>query len=651
MSQESTKANHNNQRRDSWKEARAAIDFWQALEYLTPQSPPAVKVKDSVWEFNANASDDEMPWKDPEKRLIVDRQIGRNKKFQIYSGIVGGNYFIETARRHLGAPVIDKTEMRPPSSVACICINVDAQGIASGQLFVSTVPWAMAEIARASGKDATLNFRGFFGMEGREQELRSKVQDLMVERKLLAKEPDAKLAEQINSNENPDLEAVETPSATEATGEISDARPAPSAVRPITTADIVAITELVFELSGWRPEQQEKWRIQAKQAPEKGKDNKAASQEDLLNSFYAEDLEQLGEAVARREYGAGLAAYLKGEDSTGRVDLEARRDKFIEGVHPSRLPAGCWPAKHPLVTAQQFAVNAVMSDLAKGEGLFSVNGPPGTGKTTMLKDIIAAIVVSRADAMLSFDNPTSAFKKRIEIEDYTYAAYELDARLRGFGIVVSSANNGAVENITKELPGLAAIAEGIDIDCFSMVADSVAAPDKAKTREMNRERWGLFTAVLGSKANRNQFAGRLWFTESQKRPKDGKPLPPPDPLRLRSLPDLINTGEHGALPWDEARRQYQEARRKVSGAPAQLLTSSAVPSSKPNGPLSCTTELLLHCCVTSRLWINEVFPAPFSPARTVSDDSLNSLSSNRLKPCTRSFEIIPRALSVVLQSP
>jgi hypothetical protein len=554
--------------RNRWKEAEAAINFWQALEYLAPQSPPAVKLEDSVWAYRAEAPEHELPWNDPKKQTILDRQIGPNRKFQVFAGILGGNYFIEAARQHLGADQIDKAERRPASPAACVVLNVNGQGMASGQVFISTVPWAMAQISKTPDHAQALNFRGFFGIGGLEETIRRKILDLMVERRLLAEAPGEDPPKEASGQ---NIAAIVAPPSAIAPEEglaktAPPARPEPAPQRPITSEDIGAISNLVFELSGWRPEQQEKWCIQAFWVPERDANDSAAaaaSQDDPLNSFYAEDLEDLGDAVATQEIGAGLKAYLKGEDSIGRVDLESQVDKLIEGVHPSRLPAGCWPAKFPLVTAQQFAVNTVMRDLSPGAGLFSVNGPPGTGKTTMLKDIIAALVVNRADVLMEFDTPASAFTKELRIEDYAYKAFELDARLRGFGIVVSSANNGAVENITKELPGLAAIAPGLDIDYFSMVADSTAAPEKAKQRAETREHWGLVTAVLGNKANRSQFATRFWLSGLQKK-NEGTPPPAPDPLRLRSLQDLVKTGEHGALSWDEARRQYRDAREKVN---------------------------------------------------------------------------------------
>src|SRR3546814_2634480 len=75
------------------------------------------------------------------------------------------------------------------------------------------------------------------------------------------------------------------------------------------------------------------------------------------------------------------------------------------------MPAARWPSPggHPLVTLQQAAVNAARSELSGKEGVIAVNGPPGTGKTTLLRDIVAGCVMDRALAMIAFDDPEKAF--------------------------------------------------------------------------------------------------------------------------------------------------------------------------------------------------------------------------------------------------
>jgi hypothetical protein len=561
-----TMAAANETKRDRWKEAEAALNFWQALEYLGPQSPPNVKLEESVWALSHDAAEREMPWVDPKKRAILDAQIGPNRKFQIFAGILDGYYFIEVARKYLEAPPIDDSERRPPSPAACVVLDVNGEGMASGQVFVSTVPWALAQIASAKGKAGKLDFRGFFGIGGLEERIREKITDLMVERRLIRRAADAEHASPEAGDDHDAISAPAAPISTAPIAEITalsaESRPEPPPLRPVTSADIKAITALVFDMCDWHPEREELWRIQAHWVP-KNETESATTPDDPLNSFYAEDLEHVTRAVEARHVGAGLTAYLQGEDSLGRIDLEQQVDKLIDGVHPSLQPPGCWPAKFPLVTAQQFAVNTALRDLTDAGGLFSVNGPPGTGKTTMLKDVIAAVVVRRADVLVEFTTPESAFRKRLEIEQYQYPAYELDARLRGFGMVVSSANNGAVENITKELPGRSEIDECFDVDYFSAVADSVAALPKAKQIPAQRQSWGLVTAVLGNKSNRSQFATRFWLSGLPAKTKPGEPPPPEDPLRLRSLQDLMRTGEHGAVSWDVARAQYRRAREKV----------------------------------------------------------------------------------------
>lgn len=534
--------------RDAHQEAAAALRFWEALEYLTPQPPPDVKVDDSVWEVRTDA---ELPWNDPRKQAILTRQHGPDWRFQLFAGIVDGTCYVEQARAALGAGPIDMEEQPPPKAAACVVIGTNGAGIVTGQVLVSSLPWAMYCVEQGSGNDAPLRFSGFFGLGGLEERMRNAVAGLMVERKLLAPPP--------------------APGAPKPEG------PLDPSLRPLTMEDVSAIVEFVFDAGGWRPARQMTWRVRGSKAP---REDEKVPPDDPLNSFYAEDLARIGARHAAEDMGSGLRAYLAGEDGTERIDLDQDIGALAVGVAPARLPPACWPGKHPLVLAQQFAVNTLVRELADGAGLFAVNGPPGTGKTTMLKDIVAAVVVRRADVLVTFDYPVKAFGDDAGIEDYGYKAWQLDPRLRGFGIVVASANNGAVENITKELPGVKEISDEVALDYFSSVADSVAAPPKAKLRGPRRERWGLIAAVLGSKTRRREFVNPFWFVGMSPASSPDDVALAAHPLRLRSLPSLFKNPngpenwqpDHGAMPWQAARERYRAARQRVDALTAEAAT-------------------------------------------------------------------------------
>ena len=121
----------------------------------------------------------------------------------------------------------------------------------------------------------------------------------------------------------------------------------------------------------------------------------------LQNPFFSDDLRLAAQRYSRGSFsrnGSLCEKYIAGIGSTDanrRIDLidssdNKQRAVFEEAFNPLRYPLGKWPSKYSLATMQQFAVNMYSEELYPGreweycpEDLMSVNGPPGTGKTTL----------------------------------------------------------------------------------------------------------------------------------------------------------------------------------------------------------------------------------------------------------------------------
>lgn len=150
------------------------------------------------------------------------------------------------------------------------------------------------------------------------------------------------------------------------------------------------------------------------------------------------------------------------------------------------------------------AVNLSASDLTDG-GILAVNGPPGTGKTTLLRDVVANIVTERAKVMATYHDPEQAFtntKERVKRGQAFLWMYELDEKLRGFEIVVTSSNNKAVENVSEELPRRSSVAsDTFEEGYFKTISDNLS----------DNETWGLVAAVLGNSSNRWKFTQKFWW--------------------------------------------------------------------------------------------------------------------------------------------
>ena len=128
-------------------------------------------------------------------------------------------------------------------------------------------------------------------------------------------------------------------------------------------------------------------------------------QNDLLNSFYIRDLERIIDSVKKDDSAVSDCFHRFLDHNTeNKINIEKDREALLELLAPQHLPKGKWPSNYGLRLMPQVDVNAFLGDDAKyHRSLFSVNGRPGTGKTTMLKDIIAAIIVARAIQMCEFD--------------------------------------------------------------------------------------------------------------------------------------------------------------------------------------------------------------------------------------------------------
>lgn len=222
--------------------------------------------------------------------------------------------------------------------------------------------------------------------------------------------------------------------------------------------------------------------------------------------------------------------------------------QMLEILEVGNAPLGKWPSKYMPALMQQSAVNLCIrkgtSELFEINGnIFSVNGPPGTGKTTLLKEIVVSNIIERAILLASYQDPDDAFEKQAFLfgdkENRAYSSYIRgwyrlkNDDINNYSTLVTSCNNAAVENVSKELPLLTGMLKDLkpaadDTEEYAGMLHELSSlfnPEQSQIYESihktscrdvyfteyakelfgNNGVWGLVAAPLGKRSNISSF--------------------------------------------------------------------------------------------------------------------------------------------------
>jgi len=470
------------------------LSCWHKLEHFSPAPIPKAK---NIVELTRDE-----PWKIPIKPQSNDKKI----EYTVYIGVFNSNVVASYIKSFFNDEDQDVNESN--NKVCFACLKLDQKGLYLKDSFgVSTLPWALHQLEKGN-LDSDSWSKSF-----------NHIKETIF----------SKFAYFFNSIS------------------LDDGNKISEELTPVSFNNIKELETYLSRILGWSLTTSLQTYVKV---DEVFKSKKASS--DILNSFYSEDIERIISNLNSSDINSAFYKYLSGclNIESSRIDIIKDINELKKSLTPLNIPDGCWPSKYSLSLMQQFAVNNIFSNLSDSNdtGLFSVNGPPGTGKTTLLRDLIAPIIVKRAKSLSKYKTPHEAFTKVGEIKvsnSFSPFIYSPNRDIIEGGIVVASSNNGAVENISKELPLKKEVSPYTDqVSYFKSVAENC----------INENNWGLVSAVLGNKQNRNDLVSKLWFN------KDFEDL-------QKTLKNSKNTD---VLEWDNIVAEFQLKLKEVENEKQRL---------------------------------------------------------------------------------